>query len=781
MLLNLGFQKNIMKNFSNMVRNFAMKETEWQISKENYEKKIAQLEGELRAHENINIDLLKRIRMLEYELAKERKDKNIEGTNLTGNNEELFKDLQYPNLIKEEDLKFLEESANKSKKNDEEEEEKKEEDKLPEKHERSEFSLEGAIQPISIYTRRVMDISKINDYLNPNSSRGQVGGRNLGNTCFMNSSIACLSNTTELTYYFLKGDYLKDINEENNLGMKGELAKEWGKLLKEYWVENTRVGDPSDFKYTIGRRVERFRGYGQQDSNEFMSVFLDYLNEDLNRVSKKEYIEMKEKGENETDEECAKRFWECNLKRNDSIVTDLFCGQFKSTITCPDCGWINITFDPFDTINLPLLSQKKRNDRDDGKMDEFKFFYIPKNVFRQPMCLEIKGIENSVLICGLIDRIKKEEKFIYHDKINDLLIVDMLRKDKYGYADKTQSVKYFSYDREFIYSFDFDRKKDEFAFPVYMYKSSDRDTKSEYPRMVFCKKDDNLDVIKKKIYFYLRKYILSPLKNDNEEKDEISLEIEKYLKDENNELLDEKIYDMVEKEYNEVFKVYNNDNEEKKNEDKNEDDKKDEDKNEDDKDEKDKNKEDNNEEKIDNEEQQNEEGKIDNEEEKKEEDNKEGEEKKADEENSDEKKEEGEEEEEKKEEENKGGEQARVLFDKIVKRAREKYDEKKIQTGAFGEYMQIDMECDGPVTINWEYPQRNKHNNEDNNKKENKNGKEDKKGGKKKDKEDKKDNDKDDEEKKLNRKQNKKKSFKKNDNENIEEKEENEEKKEHKK
>ena len=103
---------DIIKNFSNMVRNFAMKETEWQISKENYEKKIAQLEGELRAHENINIDLLKRIRMLEYELAKERKEKNIEGSSLSGNNEDLYKDLQYPNLIKEEDLKFLEESAN---------------------------------------------------------------------------------------------------------------------------------------------------------------------------------------------------------------------------------------------------------------------------------------------------------------------------------------------------------------------------------------------------------------------------------------------------------------------------------------------------------------------------------------------------------------------------------------------------------------------------------------------------------------------------------------------
>ena len=100
---------DIIKKFSNMVRNFAMKETEWQISKENYEKKIAQLEGELRAHENINIDLLKRIRMLEYELAKERKDKNID----INSNDDLYKDLQYPNLIKEEDLKFLEETANK--------------------------------------------------------------------------------------------------------------------------------------------------------------------------------------------------------------------------------------------------------------------------------------------------------------------------------------------------------------------------------------------------------------------------------------------------------------------------------------------------------------------------------------------------------------------------------------------------------------------------------------------------------------------------------------------
>ena len=247
--------------------------------------------------------------------------------------------------------------------NDKKEEKKREEEKKEEekekKKERSEFSLEGAKPPLSIYTRRVMDISKISEYLKPDSSKGQIGGYNLGNTCFMNSSIACLSNCTELTYYFLKGDYLKDINEENTLGMKGELAKEWGKLLNQYWVKNTSTGDPSDFKSTIGQKAVRFRGYGQQDSNEFMSVFLDIINEDLNKTTNKQYIELKEKSEDETDEQCAKRYWEANLSRNDSIITDLFCGQFKSTITCPNCNFINISFDPFDRCFEILLYTKK--------------------------------------------------------------------------------------------------------------------------------------------------------------------------------------------------------------------------------------------------------------------------------------------------------------------------------------------------------------------------------------------------------------------------------------
>lgn len=48
------------------------------------------------------------------------------------------------------------------------------------------------------------------------------------------------------------------------------------------------------------------------------------------------------------------------------------------------------------------------------------------------------------------------------------------------------------------------------------------------------------------------------------------------------------------------------------------------------------------------------------------------------------------------------GELARGLFDKFVARLRSKYLPEKVQTGAFGEMMDVHIRNDGPVTLIWD-------------------------------------------------------------------------------
>uniref|UniRef100_A0A915D5H0 USP domain-containing protein n=1 Tax=Ditylenchus dipsaci TaxID=166011 RepID=A0A915D5H0_9BILA len=46
--------------------------------------------------------------------------------------------------------------------------------------------------------------------------------------------------------------------------------------------------------------------------------------------------------------------WRKYKSDNDSIVTDLFHGQLKSTTICKNCSAESVTFDPFCYLSLPL-------------------------------------------------------------------------------------------------------------------------------------------------------------------------------------------------------------------------------------------------------------------------------------------------------------------------------------------------------------------------------------------------------------------------------------------
>ena len=103
---------------------------------------------------------------------------------------------------------------------------------------------------------------------------------------------------------------------------------------------------PYDLKRTLGSKVSRFSGYGQQDSAELLNYLLDLIHEDLNRVRKKPYAELSEEP-NRPDSVVAKEHWDAFLGRNQSIIVDLMYGQLKSTVTCLTCSKVSNTFDPY--------------------------------------------------------------------------------------------------------------------------------------------------------------------------------------------------------------------------------------------------------------------------------------------------------------------------------------------------------------------------------------------------------------------------------------------------
>uniref|UniRef100_A0A4W3JN07 Ubiquitin carboxyl-terminal hydrolase n=1 Tax=Callorhinchus milii TaxID=7868 RepID=A0A4W3JN07_CALMI len=188
---------------------------------------------------------------------------------------------------------------------------------------------------------------------------GLCGLSNLGNTCFMNSALQCLSNTGPLTDYFLQGKYEDELNRENPLGMRGEIAESYAELIKQMWSGRNSYVAPRMFKTQVGRFAPQFSGYQQQDSQELLAFLLDGLHEDLNRVKKKPYLELKDANGRE-DEVVAKEAWENHRLRNDSIIVDIFHGLFKSTLVCPECSKISVTFDPFCYLTLPLPMKKDR-------------------------------------------------------------------------------------------------------------------------------------------------------------------------------------------------------------------------------------------------------------------------------------------------------------------------------------------------------------------------------------------------------------------------------------
>ncbi|XP_063480174.1 ubiquitin carboxyl-terminal hydrolase 33 isoform X9 [Symphalangus syndactylus] len=125
-------------------------------------------------------------------------------------------------------------------------------------------------------------------------ARGLTGLKNIGNTCYMNAALQALSNCPPLTQFFL------DCGGLARTDKKPAICKSYLKLMTELW-HKSRPGSvvPTNLFQGIKTVNPTFRGYSQQDAQEFLRCLMDLLHEEL----KEQVMEVEEDQHTITTEE----------------------------------------------------------------------------------------------------------------------------------------------------------------------------------------------------------------------------------------------------------------------------------------------------------------------------------------------------------------------------------------------------------------------------------------------------------------------------------------------
>ena len=181
---------------------------------------------------------------------------------------------------------------------------------------------------------------------------GNKGLVNLGNTCYMNSVLQCLSHL--LTFHPKNEDFFNECQNLNN-----GLMYEWFQFQRKMWSnQDNETQNPIEllrcFTKLCRDKDLYFENFNQNDVHEFLVIFLDLLHESIKKQVKINLVN--KKGSDEASKIVIKGFetWKRFYENDYSYIVENFYSQLLSLTICPKCYYFTSNHDPIQVIELEI-------------------------------------------------------------------------------------------------------------------------------------------------------------------------------------------------------------------------------------------------------------------------------------------------------------------------------------------------------------------------------------------------------------------------------------------